>query len=78
MNAVSKNVYIDKLDEIVGKYNNKYQRTIRMKPIDAKSGTNIEYGVKKNDEDPKFKPGDYVKMLKYENKFCESLHIKFV
>ena len=41
MTAVSKNVYIDKLDEIVDKYNNKYQRTIKMKPADVKSGTNM-------------------------------------
>ena len=61
MTAVSKNVYIDKLDEIVDKYNNKYQRTIRMKPADVKSGTNTEHGVKRDEEDPKFKTGDHVK-----------------
>ena len=30
MNPVSKDVYIDKLDEIVNKYNNKCHRTIKM------------------------------------------------
>ena len=29
-----KNVYIDKLDEIVNKYNGTYHRTIKMKPVD--------------------------------------------
>ena len=43
--AVSKNVYIDKLDDIVDKYNNIYQRTIKMKPVDVTSGTYIDYGV---------------------------------
>ena len=28
MTSISKNVYIDKLDEIVNKYNNIYHRTI--------------------------------------------------
>ena len=35
MNSVSRNVYIDKLDDIVNKYNNTYQRTIKMKPVDV-------------------------------------------
>ena len=34
MTAISKSVYIDKLDDIVNKYNNTYQRTIKMKPVD--------------------------------------------
>ena len=36
MNSVSKNVYIDKLDDIVNKYNNTYNRTIKTKPVDIK------------------------------------------
>ena len=31
MTSVSKNVYIDKLDDIVSEYNNTYHRTIKMK-----------------------------------------------
>ena len=42
MTAVSKNVYIDKLVDIVVEYNNTYHRTIKMKPVDVKSGNNIE------------------------------------
>ena len=34
MTSISKNVHIDKLDDIVNEYNNKYHRTIKMKPID--------------------------------------------
>ena len=33
--AISKNVYIDKLHDIVKKYNNSYHTTIKMKPIDV-------------------------------------------
>ena len=33
MTLISKNVYIDKLDDIVNKCNNTYDRTIKMKPV---------------------------------------------
>ena len=36
MTAISKNAYIDKLDDIVNEYNNTYHRTIKMKPADLK------------------------------------------
>ena len=39
MTSVSKNVYIDKLDDIVDKYNNAYQSTIKKKSVDVKSNT---------------------------------------
>ena len=34
--SISKNVYIDKSDDIVNKYNNTYHSTIKMKPVDVK------------------------------------------
>ena len=36
MTSVSKNVCIDKLDDIVNKHNNTYHSTIKMKPVDIK------------------------------------------
>ena len=41
MTSISKNVYIDKLDDIVDEYNNTYHTTIKMKPIDVKDNTYI-------------------------------------
>ena len=35
MTAISKNAYVDVLDDIVNKYNNTVHRTIKMKPIDV-------------------------------------------
>ena len=35
MTSISKNVYVDKLDDIVNKYNNTYHGTIKMKPVDV-------------------------------------------
>ena len=37
MTPISKNVYIDKLDDIVNKYSNTYHNTIKMKLVDVKS-----------------------------------------
>ena len=45
--SVSKNVYIDKLDDIVDKCNNTYHSTIRMKPVDVKNYTYIDFDKKK-------------------------------
>ena len=39
MTSISKNVYIDKLDDIVKEYNNKYHTSIKMKPVDATDNT---------------------------------------
>ena len=43
MTLVSKKVYIDKLDDIVGEYNNIYYRTIKMKPVDIKDNRYIDF-----------------------------------
>ena len=43
MTSISKNVYIDKLDDKVGEYNNTYHRAIKMKPVDVKDNTYIDF-----------------------------------
>ena len=45
MSSMSKNVNIDKLDDVVDKYNNTYHKTIQMKPIDVKSSLYIDIEV---------------------------------
>ena len=67
MTSVSKNVYVDKLDNIVNEYNNTYHRTIKMKSVDVKDNTYIDSTKKVNDEDPNFKVRDLVRILKYTN-----------
>ena len=62
MTSISKNVYIDKLDNIVNKYNNTYHSTIKMKPVDEKSSTYIDFSKYNNEKDPKFKIGDIVRV----------------
>ena len=46
MNSVSKNMYINKLDDIVNKYNNTYHITIKMKPADIKPSIYIDFNKK--------------------------------
>ena len=67
MTLISKNVYIDKLDDIVNEYNNTYHTTIKMKPIDVKDNTYINTDKETNDKDPNFKVGDRVRISKYKN-----------
>ena len=71
MTSLSKNVYIDRLDDIVKKYNNIYHKSIKMKPLDVKNNTYIEFKKKINDKNPKFKVADHVRISKYKNIFTK-------
>ena len=71
MTSVSKNVYIDKLDDIVNEYNNTYHTAIKMKPVDVKDNTYINTNKEFNDKDSKFKAGDRVRTSKYKNIFAK-------
>ena len=71
MISISKNVYIDKLNDIVNEHNNTYHRTIKMKPVDVKDNAYIHFGKEVNGKDPKFKVGDHVRISKYKNIFVK-------
>ena len=83
MTSISKNMYIDKLDDIVNKYNNTYHSTIKMKPVDVESYIYILSGKEINDKDPKFKDAkfkidDIVRISKQKNIFAKGCtHKKF-
>ena len=51
--------------------NNTYHKTIKMKPIDAKDNTYINFVKEVDNKDPKFKVGDYVRISKYKNIFAK-------
>ena len=70
MKSVSKNTYIDKLDDIVGEYNNAYHITIK----NVKGNTYINFKKEVNDKDLKFKVGDHVRISKYKNIFAKDTH----
>ena len=71
MTSASKNVYIDKLDDIVNKYNKIYHSTIKMKPVDVNSSTYIDSSKEINNKDPKFKICDIVRISKYKIAFAK-------
>ena len=65
MTAISKKIYIDKLDDILNEYNNIYHRTIKMKPVDIKDNTYFDFEKEINDKDPK------IQKYKYKNIFAK-------
>ena len=67
MTSISKNVYIDKLDDI--SCNKTYYITIKMKPTDVNPSMYIDFNKENNKTDPKFKVGDNVRISKYKNIF---------
>ena len=71
MTLVSKNVDVDKLDDIVHKYNNIYHTTNKMKPVDVKTNTYINSSKEVNDKDPKFKIGGTVRISKHKSIFAK-------
>ena len=61
MFSISKNGHIDKLDDIVNKYNNTYDNTIKIMPVDVKSSTYIEIKI-----------GNIVRISTYKNIFAKT------
>ena len=51
MTSIPENVYINKLFDIVNKYNHTCHSTIKMKPVKVKSSTYIDFGKKCIKED---------------------------
>ena len=63
MTSISKKLYIDKLDDIVNKYNNTYHRTIKMNPTEVKDNTYIDFGKEYQNHK--------VRISKYKNIFAK-------
>ena len=71
-------MYIDKLYDIVNKYNNTYHETIKMKLFDVKSKTYINPSKEINDKGPKIKIGDIVRLSKYKSIFAKGYVLNLV
>ena len=78
MTSISKNVYIDELDNIVKKYNNTYHRKIKMKPVNVMSKTYIESSKEINDKDRKFKIFAQNITLQIKKKFLSLKKLKIL
>ena len=71
MTSALKNLYIDKLDDIVNKYNNRYRSTIKMKPVDVKSNAYFNSRKEINNKDPKFKTDGTDRISKYKSSLAK-------
>ena len=72
LTPISRNVYIDESADKINEYNNTYHRTIKMQPIDIKSGIYINFVVEHIEKDPKCEVGYYVVISKYSNSFAKA------
>ena len=68
--SMSKNVYIDRKDYIVDKYNYTYHAIIKIKPLNLTSSTHVDCGKENNDKGPKFEVGQHVRISKSKNNFA--------
>ena len=67
MDLISKALYTDKLAAILDRSNNAYYRTMKIKSIDIKTTTYIDFDVKNSDKDSKFKSDDHIiRISKYK------------
>ena len=69
MDMVWNNVYIDKLDEIVDKYNKMYHEAIEMKPAGVQQSTYLKMvwtWLQRS------RIGDHVRSSKYKNIFAKN------
>ena len=56
---------------IINEYNNTYHTTIKIKPVDIKSSTYIDFNEESNKEYPKFEVADHIRILKCKNTFVK-------
>ena len=75
--AKAKNVYLDKLDYLVHRYNNTYHRTIKIKAVNVKASPSFDFDVENNDKDPKLEVDNYVRISKYKNIFWKIYYSKW-
>ena len=66
MTSIFKNIYINKLDYIVNKYNNICNGIVKVKPIDVKPNIYIDFDKGSIKEVYKCKLGDQVGISKYK------------
>ena len=71
MTSISKHLYTDKLDDKVNKCNNKHHNTIKMMLVNVECSTYVVFNKQNDQEDPKFKVGDHVRILKYKKRFAK-------
>ena len=71
VSSISKNVYTNKLDDIINEYSNIYHGTIKMRSVAVTSSTCIDFNVNSSDKDPGYEIGDLVRILQYKIIFAK-------
>ena len=71
MTSILKNMYIDKLDDVVNKYTNTYNSAIKVKPDNVKSNTYIDFSKEIGYKDTEFEIDDIIRISKYKNIFAK-------
>ena len=71
MTSMSKNGYINKLNDLVDECNNTYHRAIKMKPIVVKSSAYFDFEIESIDKDPKVTVRYHTRISKYKNVFAK-------
>ena len=71
MTSILKNVYIDKLDDILNEYTNPYHGTINMKPVDVKDNACFDFIKEVSDKNSKYKFVNHAKILTYKKVFAK-------
>ena len=66
MSSISEKCVIDTLDDMVNKYNNTYHRTIKMKPVNVKPSTYIDFSKDNTKERLKFKVSYHKRISRYK------------
>ena len=79
MPSITKDVFINKLADIVHKYNNTYHNTTKMKPVNVNQAHALVLLKNNNNKkkDFNFKIGDHLRISKYKN-ICKRLRSKLV
>ena len=65
------NIWLEHKKCIDDKYNNTYNSTIKIKPVDINPSSYIDFYKKNGNEGPIFKVGDNVTISKYKNVFAK-------
>ena len=75
MKSISKNVYANKLNDIINKYNNTNHITIKLMSVVVKSST-YDFNIENDDTEPKLEVWVNLRISKYQKFFAKGYDSK--
>ena len=76
MAAIQKRLYIHNLSRLAHKYNNTTHSARKMRPVNVKPNTYINFQVDINTKKNKFRVRDHARISKNRKVFCKSFSTK--